>query len=226
MTPDATFDVPSRVSPMPEQFTDRRQQRVTATVGMWVFLANEILFFGTIFAGFYVMRLNHLADFVEGAKDLKWWIGGVNTAVLLVSSYVMAMAVHAAHNGDMQKVFRRLIFTASLGLLFLLFKAGEYAIDWHEQLVPILHYSRTAPDGTFRGQFVELFMWIYFVSTALHALHVFIGVVVLGVFAINTRRGHYDRDYHNPIDGVGLYWHFVDLVWIFLYPTLYLLRHM
>jgi len=224
-----TTDMPLELAQAPdrpaEQFEDHVQQRVASTLGMWVFLANEILFFGTLFVGFYVLRQFWTADFVEGAKELKWWIGGINTAVLLISSYVMAMAVHAAHEGQNRKIFHRLLITAALGILFLLFKAGEYGIDYHEHLIPAWNYTRAIPDGGTRGEHVELFIVIYFITTALHALHVLIGVILLLVLAIPASRGRFTPKYHNFVDGVGLYWHFVDLVWIFLYPTLYLLRH-
>ena len=208
-----------------EQFEDMAQQRESATLGMWVFLANEILFFGTIFVGFYVMRSRFERDFAEGARELVWWIGCLNTAVLLLSSYFMASAVHAANTGETRAVTRRLIYTIILALVFFGLKMSEYGIDWHDKLVPLLNYSTVSPEGTPRGQHVPMLLCFYYFATLLHALHVLIGVVLLSIIAWMNHRGRFNQHYYTPVEVAGLYWHFVDLVWIFLFPTLYLLRH-
>jgi cytochrome c oxidase subunit 3 len=201
-----------------EQFEDFGQQHHAATLGVWVFLATEVLFFGALFASFYLMRLVYTEAFADAARELKWWLGGLNTAVLLVSSYCMAMAVHAAHDNDGRRVSRRLLLTGLLGIAFLGIKAFEYFLEYRDGLVPVLRFEHHNPQ-------LEMFMTFYFISTLLHALHVTIGIGLLLVLAWSTRAGRYAPRWFNLVEGTGLYWHFVDLVWVFLYPTLYLLRH-
>jgi cytochrome c oxidase subunit 3 len=207
-----------------EQFNDPPQQHESATLGMWVFLATEVLFFGTLFLSFFVYRVRWPQDFADAARDLKWWLGGPNTAVLLGSSFCMAMAVHAAKHANGHLV-RWLLITIGLGIIFLAIKFTEYGIEYHEHLVPQLNYSVISPEGESRPPHGSLFMTFYFVMTAFHALHMIIGLSVLGVLAWLAHRGKFSREYYNPIEMAGLYWHFVDMVWVFLFPTLYLLRH-
>lgn len=207
------------------QFEDMAQQRESATLGMWIFIAGDVLFFGTIFVAFGIMRLQFTRDFIQGAHALAWWIGCMNTAVLLLSSYFMASAVHAGSLGNNRAITRRLILTIALAVIFFGLKMVEYGIDYHDHLIPTINYAAVAPDGTPRGQHMELFMTFYFFATLLHALHVLIGVVLLGIIAWMSRRRRFSTQYYTPVEIVGLYWHFVDLVWIFLFPTLYLLRH-
>lgn len=213
-------------TPPAEPYQDRLQQRHAATLGMWAFIAQETLFFGGLFAAFYVMRLYYPADFAAGAKQLYWWLGGLNTAVLLVSSFAVAQAVLAAEKGDARRIVRWLLVALVLAFGFLVIKGTEYTIDYREHLIPGLNYTALSPDGSeTRPAHVKLFMCFYFISTALHAVHVIVGIGLLGLVAVRARLGQFSKDDHNFVDGVGLYWHFVDLVWIFLYPTLYLLRH-
>lgn len=208
-----------------EQFEDLHQQKQAATLGMWTFLAQEVLFFGTLFVGFYVMRFRYKDDFVQGAHQLLWWLGALNTAVLLVSSFAVAQGVLAARRGDNRWLWRWFAIALLLGVGFLGIKATEYAVDYQERLVPGFNYADTAPSGEQRLSHVKLFMCFYFVTTMLHALHVIIGLFLLAYVAATGWLNRISREQHNFVDGVGLYWHFVDLVWIFLYPTLYLLRH-
>lgn len=213
--------------PLPaEQFDDARQQRHASTLGMWTFLATEVLFFGVLFVSFFAMRLRWPADFAAGARHLKWYLGAVNTAVLLTSSFFMALAVHAAAHGDRRRVGRWLLATLALGAVFLGIKFTEYAVEYHERLVPHWHYSAVEEGtGEPRPAQLPLFMGAYFITTAFHALHVTIGLAALGILWWMNRRGAFGRAYHTPVEMVGLYWHFVDVVWVFLFPTLYLLRH-
>jgi len=209
-----------------EQFEDVEQQRETSSLGMWMFLSTEVLFFGVLFTSFFVYRTRWPEAFAQGAKELKWWLGATNTAVLLGSSFCMAMAVHAASEADNRTIVRWLWFTVVLGTLFLLIKGTEYAIEWHEHLVPHFRWSPVAPGaGEPRDPQLPLFMTFYFVMTMFHALHMVIGLGVLLVVIVLARRRHFTREYHHPVEVVGLYWHFVDTVWVFLFPVLYLLRH-
>lgn len=208
-----------------EQFEDRHQQKSAAQLGMWAFIAQETLFFGTLFVGFYVMRRLYTADFVQGAHQLLWWMGGLNTAVLLISSFAVAQGVLAAAKNRGGSTARWFLLAIVLGLGFVGIKGTEYWIDYREHLIPSLNYADVSPDGELRLSHVKLFMCFYFVTTALHALHVIVGLFLLTFVAIKATLNAYGRENHNFVHGVGLYWHFVDLVWIFLYPTLYLLRH-
>lgn len=220
--PPTFFDA----DPFPaEQFEDAGQQRGAATLAMWAFIAQEVLFLGAVIVSFYVYRTRWHDDFAAMSRELSWKLGTVNTAVLLVSSFTMALAVAAATEGRRTKTFRLLIVTVLLGLLFLAFKGVEYGIDYRDHLVPSINYSPAAPGGAARPDRGELFMTFYFVATGLHALHVAIGIVLLAVIARRARRGRYGAGRHTAVEVCGLYWHFVDLVWVFLFPTLYLLRH-
>jgi cytochrome c oxidase subunit 3 len=208
-----------------EQFQETAQQDEASTLGMWAFLATEVLFFGGMFLSFYVYRLRWPDVFAEGAKELKWYLGTLNTAILLGSSYTMALAVHSARHGDIKRVLRRLLLTAFIGTVFLGIKFTEYAIEHRNHLVPALNYSSLSPTGQTRPDHLPLFMTFYFVMTGFHAIHMIIGLAVLLTLAWLTHRGKFSAAYHNPVEVAGLYWHFVDMVWVFLYPTLYLLRH-
>jgi cytochrome c oxidase subunit III len=216
-----------------EQYEDAEQQLHSATLGMWVFLGTEVLFFGVLFTSYIVFRTRWPEAFRHGSEDLELWIGGPNTAVLLTSSLFMALAVRAAAMGKNNLVCLHLAITIVFGLIFLGLKGAEYAIEYHEHLVPAVNFTRIPPDEMHkppaeqhpRPEQERLFMYFYFVMTGFHALHMIVGVSVLTVLLILTRRGHYSAEYHNPVEVAGLYWHFVDIVWIFLYPALYLLRH-
>lgn len=208
-----------------EQFEDTDQQYVASTLGMWTFLTTEVLFFGVLFTSFFAYRMRWGEAFAYGARELKWYLGTLNTAILLGSSYVMALAVHSARHGDTRQLVRRLAITVLLGIVFLGIKFTEYGIEYHEQLVPAVNFSLTSPAGEPRPLPLSLFMSFYFVMTAFHALHMIVGLSVLSVLAIFAYRGKFTPAYHTPVELAGLYWHFVDMVWVFLFPTLYLLRH-
>jgi cytochrome c oxidase subunit 3 len=208
-----------------EQFQDTDQQELAGHLGMWTFLATEVLFFGVLFLAFYAYRTRWHEAFAHGAHELKWYLGAINTAVLLGSSYVMALAVHAAREGQTKSLVRRLLLTIVLGLIFIGIKFTEYTIEYHEHLVPQLNYAAVSPEGAARPAQTQLFMTFYFMMTGLHAVHMIAGLCVLGVLAYFAHRNKFSPAYHNPIELAGLYWHFIDMVWVFLFPTLYLLRH-
>jgi cytochrome c oxidase subunit 3 len=222
----------SKASHVEQQFEDMEQQTHTATLGMWTFLATEILFFGVLFASYTMLRMRWQEAFRHGSEDLKIWIGGINTAVLLTSSTFMALAVRSAKIGHIKWLLIHLGITVVLGLAFLGLKATEYYLETKEHLVPGYNFSQIAPDEQNkppseqhpRPEKEELFMMFYFIMTAFHALHMIVGISVIAVLMVLARRGHYTAEYHNPVEIAGLYWHFVDIVWVFLYPALYLLR--
>jgi cytochrome c oxidase subunit III len=211
-----------------EQFRDLEQQHHAAALGMWVFLATEVMFFGTLFLGLSVYHYKYPAEFETASGRLNWIIGGINTIVLLVSSLTVVLAVHYAQHGQRGRVVLFLGMTALLGLCFLGFKALEYYIDYKEMLIPAWRFDAgewverygLRPDQV---PHVKLFLLFYWIMTAFHALHVTIGVIAVLVMMELARRGFFSRHYYSPVDVTALYWHFVDIVWIFLLPMLYLM---
>ncbi len=204
------------------QFDDAQQQLEASQLGMWIFLVTEILFFGGLFLVYSVYRTLYPTAFGDGSNQLDLTLGTVNTAVLIGSSLTMALAVHAAQSGRRNAQVFFLIATIALGSVFLGIKGVEYAHKFHEGHVP-------GPNFTFPGgdaQQVELFFSLYFCMTGLHAVHMIIGIGILGVLTWMARRGRFGPAYYTPVEIAGLYWHFVDIVWIFLFPLLYLIaRH-
>jgi cytochrome c oxidase subunit III len=205
-----------------QQFDDAEQQRRVAELGMWVFLATEVMFFGGMILAYTVYRFENPVAFALGSHDLSVRIGGINTGVLLLSSFTVALAVHAARVGARRLLLGSLAATIVLGFVFLGFKAYEWWHHYHEGLVPGIHFTYTGPEPA--G--VALFFWLYFALTGVHAVHLTIGIGVMTVITILAWRGRFSPAYHNPVEVAGLYWHFVDIVWIFLLPVLYLVgRH-
>jgi cytochrome c oxidase subunit 3 len=197
--------------------SDPRQQRETSSFGMWVFLATEIMFFGVLFGAYLMLRIGYPEAFAEASRHTRVLLGTPNTGILLTSSLTMALAVDAADTGSRKAVVRYLAITALLGLGFLFVKGYEYSVDFTEHLVPGIDFTFPGPNA--HG--AELFFYLYFVMTGFHALHLVIGILVVAVIAWLAARGRFDTD-STPIEVTGLYWHLVDIIWIFLYPLLYL----
>ncbi|CAN5569143.1 cytochrome c oxidase subunit 3 family protein [soil metagenome] len=202
-------------------FDDLQQQRESATLGMWTFLATEVLFFGGLFLALSIYRWIYPTEFLAGSDHLKWYLGTINTAVLLTSSLTVALAVHYAQAGDRRMLVRCLIWTFVLGFAFLCIKAVEYAQEYNEGLIPVLNWHY---DGPGDGRKVQLFMVLYFIMTGLHATHMVLGLAMFAWLARRAHRGDFSQAYFTPVENIGLYWHFVDVVWIFLFPLLYLIR--
>ena len=212
----------SESSHLEHQFDDAEQQFGAANLGMWIFLLTEIMFFGGILAAYAIYFVTFADVFEEASNHLSWEMGGFNTLVLLGSSFTMARAVAAAQSQGRGAQVRWLIGTILRGLAFLGIKAWEYAGKFEDQLVPGRNFSVASEFAAVE----ELFFSFYFLLTGLHAIHMVIGIGLLGYLAVRARMGDYDRSYFTPVEMAGLYWHFVDLVWIFLFPMLYLLgRH-
>ncbi len=222
------------------QFDTMEQQRDAATLGMWLFLITEILFFGGMFTAYLVYRSKYFAAFAAGSNSLDITLGGINTAVLIGSSLTMALAVYGAQTGKRQMLSGFLVLTILLGLGFLGIKAVEYAHKFEEHHVPgpSFHFrggseqfgeQHTGTAGEIHGEdptHVQLFFSLYFAMTGMHALHMVIGVGLLSFLLWRAAHGAYTPDYYTPVENAGLYWHFVDIVWIFLFPLLYLIsRH-
>jgi cytochrome c oxidase subunit 3 len=203
------------------QFEDIEQQREASTLGMWVFLVTEILFFGGMFASYTIYRSLHLPAFETGSRLLEVKFGAINTAVLICSSLTMALAINAAQTGKSKStIITFLVLTMLLGAAFLFIKfTFEWTHDWTEGLVPGLHFTYNGP----HAPGVQLFFCFYFFMTGLHALHMFIGLGILATLTVMAYRGRFNAEYYAPLEVSGLYWHFVDIVWIFLFPLLYLI---
>jgi len=200
------------------QFATLEQQAEVAVFGMWVFLATEVLFFGGMLFSYAVYRGMFPDGFAEAGRHTKIVIGTVNTVILLTSSFVVAWGVHLAERGRGRGVAVLLGVAALFGIAFLGLKGLEYYQEWDEGLVPGLRFEEQGP----HAQAIELFYFLYFMLTGVHGLHVTIGVVLLGTMAVRAWRGAFSSGYYTPVEVSGLYWHFVDIAWIFLYPLIYL----
>lgn len=201
-----------------EQFDDAAQQRHAASLGMWVFLATEMMFFGVVFFGYALARAHFPAAFAAASRHTSLPLGTLNTAILLTSSFTMALGVRAAALRAGRSASRLLLATAALGVLFAAVKLTEYGIDYRGHLVPVLDFA--FEPARYAGAL--LFFWLYFATTGLHLVHLSIGVALVARLAWRARR-HADARFAAAVEMTGLYWHFVDLVWIFLYPCLYLI---
>lgn len=244
MSEAATTHEAAAHSALQHHFENMEQQREAGTLGMWVFLVTEIMFFGGLFLAYTIYRYQFPAAFATASNHLDIRLGGINTVVLIFSSFTMAMAVYSTQLGKRRNSIIYLLLTIVLGLAFLGIKAVEYHDKYTDHLIPgqlipghpfnpeVARPGETDPHklhlvegATVRN--VELFYWIYFAMTGMHALHMIIGVGLLGVLTIMAWRGRFSPEYHAPVEISGLYWHFVDIIWIFLFPLLYLLgRHL
>lgn len=205
------------------------QQREAGTLGMWLFLVQEVMFFGGLFFAYTLYRYYFPAAFATASNHLDIWMGGINTVVLICSSLTMAMAVYYAQTGVRRNQIIFIILTMSLGATFLVIKGFEYWDKYVHHLIPIrgfFHWEGHMLSGATENQ-IEMFFWIYFAMTGLHALHMVIGLGIMSWLLYKAYRGTFSPEYHAPVEISGLYWHFVDIVWIFLFPLLYLLgRHL
>lgn len=199
-----------------DQFDDLPQQREASTLGMWTFLATEILFFGGLFLSYIIYRITYPHAFAEASRHTLLAFGTLNTAILLTSSLTMALAVRASQEDNPKPLLRSLLCTIALASAFLGVKAVEYRQDLAEHLWPGPEFIAGLPPQS------QIFWFLYWAMTGLHAVHVTIGVGVLSWVAWQANRGRFSSSYYNPIEVAGLYWHFVDVVWIFLYPLFYL----
>ena len=201
-------------------FDDMAQQAEASTLGMWVFLITEIMFFGGLFMAYLVYRWQAPAAFQEASAHLSIGWGGFNTAVLIFSSLTMALAVRAAQTSQPARTqLNWILITMVLGATFLGVKAIEYTEKFRDHIVP-------GPNFRWEGlypQGAEQFYSLYFCMTGLHALHMIIGLGIMTWLLVTALKDRYDSDYYTPVEVAGLYWHFVDIVWIFLFPLLYLI---
>ena len=199
-------------------FDTMQQQKEASTFGMWLFLLTEVLFFGGIFFAYLLYRMWYFDAFAEASRDLDLMLGGFNTVVLIGSSLTMAFAVRSAQTGSSSGTVRWLILTMILGAVFLGVKVVEYSHKFEVGHVPGPNFHSTSPWAAQE----QIFYSLYFTMTGLHAVHMIVGIVILAIITRMAAQGKFNESYHTPVEMTGLYWHFVDLVWIFLFPLLYL----
>jgi cytochrome c oxidase subunit III len=228
-------------------FTTMEQQFDTSKIGMWLFLATEVLLFGGLFVGFGMMQARYPREFVEAHTHLVRWQGSLNTVVLLVSSFTMVLAVQAAKKGDKAKQVLFLSLTIVCACIFLVVKYFEYAHKYEEgwlpgrfytyqhDSIPACHPKLSGPEAAAAAQGLTVaeapctngyatFFSFYFMMTGLHGFHILAGIGVLTWILLRARRGEFSAAYYTPVDLVGLYWHLVDLIWIYLFPLYYLIQ--
>lgn len=205
-----------KLAPEP-QYATLEQQSETAQLGMWVFIATEVMFFGALIFTYYIYRLTYWEQFRLAAEDSKILLGAINAAILLTSSLTMVMAINAAKEGRQRALLVFLLITAALGFCFLGVKGYEYAADFNSSTVPSVNFL-------FKSGYhppAELFWIFYFIATGFHAVHVTIGIGAILVMAELARRGRFSPNYYTPLEVLGLYWSFVDTVWVFLFAAIY-----
>ena len=203
-------------------FDDAAQQRESATLGMWIFLATEIMFFGGMFCSYTVYRSAFPEAFASTSHFMNVTAGAINTGVLICSSLTMALAVRAAQIGQKKALIWLLILTLTLGCGFLGIKGMEYHEKWVEHHVPGpgFHYE----EAQYAHQ-AEILFFLYFAMTGVHAIHMIVGAGLLITLIYMAAQDRFNGGWYTPVDMIGLYWHFVDIVWIFLFPLLYLIGH-
>ncbi|MGE0131158.1 MAG: cytochrome c oxidase subunit 3 family protein [Blastocatellales bacterium] len=220
----------THVEGLAHHFVSMEQQKEAGMVGMWLFLLTEIMFFGGLFLAYTIYRTTYPQGFLYGSHLLNVPLGGTNTVVLIVSSLTMAMAVYYSQKGDRKKLVGFLTITLILGLVFLVIKYFEYKAKIDTHLFPALTFYNPATPAQDPAhgiplelqQPVRVFLWIYFLMTGLHAVHMIVGAGILITLIVMAQKGKFTKNYNSPVEISGLYWHFVDIVWIFLFPLLYL----
>jgi len=204
-----------------EQFDTIEQQHEAAKLGMWIFLATEVLFFGGLFLAYTVSRYLYPETFALASRHTEVILGGANTAILLFSSTLMALAVRAAELSRRKHLIWLLLGTAVVGIIFMVIKGFEYHKDFVDHLIPGVDFrwDESNPSAA------EMFFWLYVAMTGLHAIHVTVGIFVMLTLTILAWRRQFENGKYMPVEIAGLYWHFVDIVWVFLFPLLYLAGH-
>jgi cytochrome c oxidase subunit III len=212
-------------------FADAHQQRDSASLGMWLFLVTEVMFFGGLFCAYLIYRLQFFGDFGAASSSLSIKLGAINTVVLICSSLTVVLAVWAAQHAKRALLISSLILTIVLGFVFLGIKGIEYKDKFVEHHVPgpsfsFEHEKVPGHDQYANPRHAEMYFSLYFAMTGLHALHMIIGAGIFIWITVRAWKGHFTPEYYTPVENAGLYWHFVDIVWIYLFPLLYLIdRH-
>jgi cytochrome c oxidase subunit 3 len=217
---DTELDPTQHPSELRHHFEDPGQQAEAATLGMWAFLVTEVMFFGGLFAAYSLYRSLYPDAFASTSQHMDVILGGVNTAVLICSSLTMVLAVRASKLGQQKMLVLFLLATMVLGAIFLGIKGLEYEHKWTESLVPGFKFQYEPAQYAREAQ---ILFFLYFLMTGMHAIHMIIGEGLLAYLAIMAARQRFNPQWNTPVDMIGLYWHFVDIVWIFLFPLLYLI---
>ena len=210
-------------------FAEPQQQEDSASLGMWIFLGTEVMFFGGLFCAYLIYRLAYFGDFAAASQTLSWKLGATNTAVLICSSLTVVFAVYAAQQGKRTMLIGSLVLTIILGFAFLGIKATEYAEKFEKHHVPgpSFQFDNVPvpghPDQMANRGHAQIYFALYFIMTGLHALHMIIGIGFFTWLLFAAWRGRFNPEYNTPVEMGGLYWHFVDIVWIYLFPLLYLI---
>jgi cytochrome c oxidase subunit 3 len=210
-------------------FESMEQQNEANNLGIWLFLGTEILFFGAILGAYAIYRDRYTTAFTHASELLNIYLAAFNTVVLIGSSLTVVLAVNAVRAGKNNQLVLYLVLTVVLGLTFLGVKVIEYTTDYREHLIPTdfnpEHHWPAGEEGKQLRPQGEMFFCFYFITTGLHAAHMIIGLGIFAVLIVQARKGVYTPTFRYPIEVTGLYWHFVDIVWVFLFPLLYLIRH-
>jgi cytochrome c oxidase subunit 3 len=215
-----------RTGELYEQYRTLEQQRETASLGMWIFLSTEVLFFAGLFMTYTINRSTYPDIFAEASRSINLALGAINTVVLIASSLTMALSVWASQVGKTKLLTIFLIATLILGSVFLGIKAVEYHEKYVEHHIPGWNFNFEPGADAATNAHAQLFFSLYFGMTGLHALHMIVGAGLLLWLIKESLRGRFTPQYNTPVENIGLYWHFVDIVWIFLFPLLYLIdRH-
>jgi len=209
----------NRPAYLQHHFSDATQQAESAKLGMWVFLLTEILLFGGLFAAYSIFRSWNPEMFYNAHKYLDVTLGSINTVVLISSSVTMALAIRSMQLGQKQKTLALLWTTLILASVFLVIKYFEYSHKFHLGQLPGKYYTFVGVEGNNP----HIFFSIYFIMTGLHGFHVMAGMVIITWMIIKTSRNKFSPEYYTPLELTGLYWHLVDLIWIYLFPLLYLI---
>jgi len=209
-------------------FAGVEQQRDAASLGMWLFLATEVMFFGGMFCAYLVYRYLFFNEFAAGSRSLYIWLGAINTGVLICSSLTVALGVRAAQMGKRTLLIIFLLLTLVFGLAFLGIKGIEWYDKYKEHHIPGASFNaddivKEYPQITINQPHEQIYFSLYFAMTGLHALHMVIGVGLFTFITYFAWKGRYTSNYYTPVENAGLYWHFVDIVWIYLFPLLYLI---
>ena len=192
----------------------------SAKQGIWLFMVTEIMMFGGLFIAYAIFHSIYPAMFAEGASHLNWKLGFINTLVLITSSLTMALGIHYNQESKSDKAFWYLIATIALGFCFLFIKYLEYTAKFHHGIFPGHHLNMEEVHPIHKN--IGMYFGLYFTMTGLHGIHVITGMALIAWVAVRTKRGEFSADYYTPVEGVGIFWHIVDLIWIFLFPLLYL----
>ena len=209
-------------------FVDMEQQKHAAALGMWLFLGTEIMFFGGMFCAYLVYRYWYYNEFASGSRSLDIWLGTINTAVLICSSLTVALGVRAAQMGQRKLLVILLLLTIVFGFAFLGIKGVEWYQKFEEHHIPGRSFNaddlvKAYPQIHIDERHEQIYFSLYFAMTGLHALHMIIGVGIFVFLTYYAWKGRYTSKYYTPVEIGGLYWHFVDIVWIYLFPLLYLI---